>query len=193
MPYVPTPKSIIDVGASALLDLHSNWDEGASGELVDARSWPDRHVVAAQVIRALRQVFESTHYRGETVQLIQIPSICCRHCGQILLVPLPQLPTVGEYFEKVVLHENTCQERQIVTELAQHYTLIDDDPEFGLNAGDVLACVPTDYDEEKLIVVLRVGDDFNPRCSVYKSQVQLAEGCTTVKMRSGPPWGFERA
>ena len=55
----------------------------------------------------------------------------------------------------------------------------EDDPEFGLAAGDILECFPYRYDpgsqynpEGKLTVVQRVSDGFDPECNVYWIQVE---------------------
>lgn len=54
------------------------------------------------------------------------------------------------------------------------YRLIEDDPRMGLSAGDVLRCEPYWLDHDKLTVIERVADGFNPECNVYRSQVEPA-------------------
>lgn len=50
--------------------------------------------------------------------------------------------------------------------------LIADDPRFGLRAGDILEVEPYWLDpSDKFTVIRRVGDDFDPSCNVYRSQV----------------------
>ncbi len=55
---------------------------------------------------------------------------------------------------------------------ARPWVLVEDDPRMGLMAGDVLLCIPYDYDRDKLTVVARESDGFDPTCNVYRSQVQ---------------------
>lgn len=54
------------------------------------------------------------------------------------------------------------------------FRLDGNDPAFGLAAGDLLECAPYPGDPEKLEVVRRVRDGFDPSCTVYRSQVTLA-------------------
>ncbi|MGN6128648.1 MAG: hypothetical protein ACTHON_18995 [Humibacter sp.] len=52
------------------------------------------------------------------------------------------------------------------------WVLTNDDPRMGLMAGDVLLCVPYWLDPgEKLTVVARQSDGFEPACNVYRSEV----------------------
>ena len=55
---------------------------------------------------------------------------------------------------------------------ARRYVLREDDPRMGLSAGDVLLCVPYWLDPDKLTVLGREVDGFDPRCNVYRSQVE---------------------
>jgi len=80
-----------------------------------------------------------------------------------------------------------------MTETARHYRLIDDDPRFGMSSGDVLACVPYDLDPEKLTVAFRVSDGYDPRCNVYRAQVERVPGETEIRWRSDAPYGAEPA
>jgi len=63
---------------------------------------------------------------------------------------------------------------------AEHATesrweLLADDERFGLRAGDVLICVPYWLDPgDKLTVLRRESDGFDPSCNVYRSQVRRA-------------------
>lgn len=41
---------------------------------------------------------------------ILLPTVNCRHCGQILVIQVPGVPVhPWEYAQKVILHEETCQ------------------------------------------------------------------------------------
>lgn len=52
------------------------------------------------------------------------------------------------------------------------WVLKEDDPRFGLKAGDILECQPYWLDPtEKLTVIKRVADGFDPECNVYRSMV----------------------
>jgi len=59
--------------------------------------------------------------------------------------------------------------------MSKFYELVKDDPDFGLKAGDILECIPYHLDpQEKLTVVQRVSDGYDPECNVYRSSVRLA-------------------
>lgn len=47
-----------------------------------------------------------------------------------------------------------------------------DDPDFGLADGDLLLTVPADYDPDKVIVVCRLFDGFDPECSQYRTSIE---------------------
>lgn len=55
------------------------------------------------------------------------------------------------------------------------WRLLLDDPDFGMKAGDVLECRPYRWDPDKLTVVQRVRDGYDPRCNVYRSQVRALQ------------------
>lgn len=59
--------------------------------------------------------------------------------------------------------------------LAKRWVLLDDDLRMGLHKGDVLLCVPYWLDPDKLTVIRREADGFDPCCNVYRSQVERAE------------------
>lgn len=51
--------------------------------------------------------------------------------------------------------------------------LKEDDPRFGLKAGDILECKPYWLDpSDKWTVIRRVSDSFDPECNVYRHQVE---------------------
>lgn len=51
--------------------------------------------------------------------------------------------------------------------------LKEDDPNFGLKAGDILEVHPYILDpSDKFTVVRRIHDGFDPSCNVYRSQVE---------------------
>lgn len=58
------------------------------------------------------------------------------------------------------------------------YELLEDDPRFGLTKGDVLICEPMHWAwaDEKIAVVRRERDGFDPLCSVYRSTVRHLSG-----------------
>ena len=58
------------------------------------------------------------------------------------------------------------------TARAERYRLKGDDERMGLKAGDILVCVPYWLDPEKLTVLYREGDGFDPECNVYRYQVE---------------------
>lgn len=53
------------------------------------------------------------------------------------------------------------------------YRLKEDDPRFGMSAGDLLLCTPYFLDPgAKGTVITRITDGFNPDCNVYWGQVE---------------------
>lgn len=61
--------------------------------------------------------------------------------------------------------------------LPRRYVLKDDDPRFGLAAGDVLVCEPYWLDPGlKLTVLYREADGFDPSCNVYRREVDKVQG-----------------
>lgn len=55
----------------------------------------------------------------------------------------------------------------------RRYRLKEDDERFGLKSGDVLICIPYFYEhDEKLSVIRRESDGFDPDCNVYRAQVE---------------------
>jgi len=61
--------------------------------------------------------------------------------------------------------------------LPRRYVLKDDDPRFGLAAGDVLVCEPYWLDPGlKLTVLYREADGLDPSCNVYRQQVHKVRG-----------------
>lgn len=56
--------------------------------------------------------------------------------------------------------------------MASVWQLREDDTSFGMAAGDLLLCAPYDGDPEKLTVVCRLSDGFDPECNVYREQVR---------------------
>jgi hypothetical protein len=80
-----------------------------------------------------------------------------------------------------------------MAEMAQCYELIKDDPDFGMLAGDILACVPYPLDSTKLTVAFRISDGFNPECNVYREQVRRVPGRISIRWREYPPYGAYRA
>jgi len=52
--------------------------------------------------------------------------------------------------------------------------LKEDDERFKMKKGDVLEVRPYQYDpHEKLTVIRRLSDDFDPCCNVYRSDVEV--------------------
>lgn len=51
------------------------------------------------------------------------------------------------------------------------FRLREPDPAFGLCGGDLLECVPYLLDPDKLTVIRRVPDGYDPGCTVYRHQV----------------------
>ena len=58
------------------------------------------------------------------------------------------------------------------------YTLMVEDDRFGLHKGDVLICEPMHWAwaNEKIAVVRRESDGYDPGCSVYREMVQHLSG-----------------
>lgn len=58
------------------------------------------------------------------------------------------------------------------------YQLRHDDERFGLKAGDLLECRPHGWpwSVEKVIVVRRVSDGYEPQCSQYREDLRLVSG-----------------
>ena len=60
------------------------------------------------------------------------------------------------------------------------YRLLADDPRFGMSEGDVLECEPYWLDpSEKLTVLRRLSDGFDPCCNVYRHQVERVQSDET--------------
>ena len=74
--------------------------------------------------------------------------------------------------------------------VATHFQLIEDDTVAGLQAGDIVACLPYEPDLDKLRVCFRVSDDYDPRCTIEKDRVELVLGQTPVMLRQ--IWRYER-
>lgn len=56
------------------------------------------------------------------------------------------------------------------------FRLVENDPTFGLNAGDVLRCQRYQYNPyTKWVVLERVSDGYDPRCTVYRHQIERME------------------
>jgi hypothetical protein len=60
------------------------------------------------------------------------------------------------------------------------YELLHDDERFGLRAGDILVCEPMHpaWADEKLAVLHREGDGYDPGCSVYREMVKALDPLT---------------
>ncbi len=58
------------------------------------------------------------------------------------------------------------------------YELLDDDPQFGLTRGDILICESMHWAwaHEKVAVVRRESDGYDPRCSQYRQSVRHVSG-----------------
>jgi hypothetical protein len=58
------------------------------------------------------------------------------------------------------------------------YELLIDDPDFGLQKGDILICEPMHWAwaNEKVAVVRREADGFDPSCSMYRHDVRHISG-----------------
>ena len=58
------------------------------------------------------------------------------------------------------------------------YELLTDDPRFGLSKGDVLICAPMHpaWGSEKVAVVKRESDGYEPGCSQYREDVRWLSG-----------------
>lgn len=58
------------------------------------------------------------------------------------------------------------------------YELLDDDPRFGLKKGDILICerMHWAWSREKIAVVQRESDGYDPSCSVYRNMVRHVSG-----------------
>lgn len=58
------------------------------------------------------------------------------------------------------------------------YELLNDDPRFELSKGDVLICQPMHYAwaNEKVAVVRRESDGYEPECSQYRNNVRHLSG-----------------
>jgi hypothetical protein len=64
------------------------------------------------------------------------------------------------------------------TEDPSRYELLIDDPRFGLSKGDVLICGPMHqaWASEKVAVVRRESDGFDPGCAQYRADVRHLSG-----------------
>lgn len=58
------------------------------------------------------------------------------------------------------------------------YELLQDDPRFELSKGDILICKPMHWAwaNEKVAVIRRESDGFDPGCSQYRSDVRHVSG-----------------
>ena len=52
--------------------------------------------------------------------------------------------------------------------------MLEDDPRMKLSKGDVLKVRPSGWDDEKVEVIERVSDGFDPECNLYRHQVEIA-------------------
>jgi hypothetical protein len=58
------------------------------------------------------------------------------------------------------------------------YELLNDDPRFGLSKGDILICEPMHWAwaPEKVAVIRRETDGYEPGCSQYRQNVRHVSG-----------------
>lgn len=61
------------------------------------------------------------------------------------------------------------------------YRLNNDDPNFRLQKGDILACRPYRYDPEKVVVHYRLSDNYAPDCTAYKEDLKCLGFFTAVE------------
>jgi len=63
-------------------------------------------------------------------------------------------------------------------EVTSRYRLLHDDPDFGLTAGDILICGPMHpaWRPEKVAVIRRESDGYEPGCSQYRESVEWVSG-----------------
>jgi hypothetical protein len=83
-----------------------------------------------------------------------------------------------------IVHDDRWQAWRDFLRQPLRYRLLEDDTRFGLAAGDVLVCAPYRYDGEKLTVLYRESDGFDPQCNVYRPDVRRIRGPESV-----PPKG----
>lgn len=59
-----------------------------------------------------------------------------------------------------------------------HYRLLHDDERFGLKAGDILVCrsMHWAWADEKVSVMYRESDGYEPHCSQYRENVEWVSG-----------------
>lgn len=85
-------------------------------------------------------------------------------------------------------HKQRWESLRAAYRLPRRYVLRGDDERFGLAAGDVLVCEPYWLDPEKLTVLYRESDGFDPCCNVYRPQVERVRGAAgVVEQRQSVP------
>lgn len=68
------------------------------------------------------------------------------------------------------------------------YRLKEDDPSFGMKAGDLLLCTTYHLDPHvKGSVIARITDGFNPDCTVYWNQVEKLSVERAVELLAAAP------
>lgn len=53
------------------------------------------------------------------------------------------------------------------------YRLLEDQPPFRLKAGDLLLCIPYWLDPDKVTVLERATDHYDPSCTLYRYEVEV--------------------
>jgi hypothetical protein len=62
-----------------------------------------------------------------------------------------------------------------MSDLAIYELITDDSDRFGLYVGDLLLCVPYHLDPDKVTVICRITDGFEPNCNQYRQDVRKVE------------------
>lgn len=62
--------------------------------------------------------------------------------------------------------------RKVTTVRTSRLLILEDDPRFGLEAGDIVTAHPYGFDSAKWTVIAREADGFDPECNVYGNNTE---------------------
>lgn len=91
------------------------------------------------------------------------------------------------------IHQDRIRARQRAYRLPRRYELLADDERFGLSKGDILICEPYWLDPaEKLTVMWRESDGFDPMCNQYRPALKPIRG-VEGEVQSDAIWLYRNA
>lgn len=101
-------------------------------------------------------------------------AVACPHCGAekestCVTSSGKALPVGGQHRSRWTEHSEAFRTLRFRMEL------LEEDARFGLSAGDILICQHYWLDPQKVTVVRRERDGFDPECNQYKTDVKFLE------------------